>query len=259
MPQANIGGLELYYIVDGAADRPTLLLSNSLGTNADMWAWQIPALAQHFQVVRYDTRGHGRSSVPEGEYDFDGLAADAAALLTHLGIAKAHVCGLSMGGMTAMRLALARPDLVGKLVLCNTAARIGSAAGWSERIAAVTANGLATMANGLVERWVSDGFRQSKPGHTQMLVDMLKRTADAGYARNCAALRDGDLTAEVGGIIAPSLVISGTKDMAATTAQAEELTDRLPDGRHLSLDSSHISNWEQPEQFSRALIEYLAV
>ncbi|EJW11340.1 Beta-ketoadipate enol-lactone hydrolase [Rhodovulum sp. PH10] len=257
MPIADVNGVALSYTVDGAADRPVLLFSNSLGTSADMWAWQLPALLPHFRIVRYDTRGHGRSAVPEGDYDFDLLAQDAEALLTHLGVRKAHVCGLSMGGPTAMRLALRRPDLVDRLVLCNTAARIGSAQGWSDRIAAVAARGLATMAPELVERWVSDGFREKSPALAWMLVDMLRRTPDAGYVRNCAALRDGDLTAEVPSISAPTLVISGSLDAATTTAQAAELAARLPNARHIDLVSSHISNWEQPEAFSNALLQFL--
>src|SRR5690606_1337695 len=146
MAYADLSQARLFYVIDGPADAPVLVLSNSLGTCSDMWARQIPELTKHFRVLRYDTRGHGKSSVPEGEYSFEQLGNDVAELLAHLGIKRAHFCGLSMGGPTGLWLALARPELVGKLILCNTAARIGSAAGWSARIAAVAEQTLENMA-----------------------------------------------------------------------------------------------------------------
>src|SRR3546814_5298333 len=147
-----------------------------------MWARQVPALSQHFRVLRYDTRGHGQSSVPAGEYSFAQLAGDVAELLEHLDIARADFCGLAMGGPTGLQLALDHPQRVRKLVLCNTAARIGSVQSWSARIAAVSQNGLENMAPGLVERWLSPAFRAAEPGLTQVLVDMLRRTSNEGYS-----------------------------------------------------------------------------
>ena len=257
MPYADLSRARLYYVVDGPADAPALLLSNSLGSTADMWSQQVPALARHLRVVRYDTRGHGKSAVAEGEYRFEQLASDAVELLDHLGIARAHACGLSMGGPTVMQLALAHPDRVGKLVLCNTAARIGSAEGWSARIDAVKQNTLAAMAPTLVERWLSDSYRKAQPGLTQVLTDMLRRTPDAGYNANCAALRDGDLRDRVGAIKAPTLVIGGTHDVAATPQQGRELAEAIPGARYAELDASHISNWEAPEAFTRLLLDFL--
>ncbi|MFQ6746715.1 alpha/beta fold hydrolase, partial [Bordetella pertussis] len=158
MSYADLSQARLYYVIDGPADAPVLVLSNSLGTCADMWARQIPELSRRFRVLRYDTRGHGKSSVPDGEYSFAQLGGDVAELLEHLRIERAHFCGLSMGGPTGMWLALERPELIDRLVLCNTAARIGSAEGWSARIAAVRQDGLETMAPGLVERWLTPQY-----------------------------------------------------------------------------------------------------
>ncbi len=257
MPYADLSQARLYYVVDGPADAPVLVLSNSLGTNADMWARQVPALSRHFRVVRYDTRGHGRSSVPEGEYRFEQLANDVVELLDHLGVARAHFCGLSMGGPTGLTLALNHPDRIDRLVLCNTAARIGSAQGWTDRIATVQQTGLANMAYGVVERWLTDGFREREPGLTQVLVDMLRRTPDAGYNGNCAALRDADLRARLGEIRARTLVIAGTHDLAATPADSRYLTEHIGGARYVELDTSHISNWENPEAFTRAVLDFL--
>ncbi|MFY0477890.1 3-oxoadipate enol-lactonase [Achromobacter marplatensis] len=258
MAYAELSQARLFYVIDGPADAPVLVLSNSLGTCSDMWARQIPELTKHFRVLRYDTRGHGKSSIPDGEYTFAQLAGDVAELLAHLNITQAHFCGLSMGGPTGIALALAHPQLVTKLILCNTAARIGSAEGWSTRIAAVADQTLEKMAPTLVERWLTDGYRAGEPGLTQVLIDMLRRTPDAGYSANCAALRDADYRAQVSAITAPTLVISSTHDLAATPAQGKELATAIPGARYVELNTSHISNWEQPEAFTRAVVDFLA-
>ena len=257
MAYAELSQARLFYVIDGPADAPVLVLSNSLGTCSDMWARQIPELTKHFRVLRYDTRGHGKSSIPDGEYTFAQLAGDVAELLAHLNIKRAHFCGLSMGGPTGIALALAHPERVGKLILCNTAARIGSAEGWSTRIAAVADQTLEKMAPTLVERWLTDDYRAAEPGLTQVLIDMLRRTPDAGYSGNCAALRDADFREQVSSITAPTLVISSTHDLAATPAQGQELAAAIPGARYVELNTSHISNWEQPEAFTRAVVDFL--
>ncbi|AZY47970.1 3-oxoadipate enol-lactonase [Bordetella avium] len=257
MPYADLSQVRLYYVVDGPADAPALVLSNSLGTNADMWARQVPALAHHFRVVRYDTRGHGRSSVPDGEYCFEQLAGDVVELLDHLGVARAHFCGLSMGGPTGLTLALNHPERIDRLVLCNTAARIGSAQGWSDRIAAVEKQTLAAMAPAVVERWLTEGYRQREPGLAQVLVDMLRRTPDAGYQANCAALRDADLRPRLAEIHTRTLVIASTHDLAATPADGQYLAAHIPGARYVELDTSHISNWEDPDSFTRHVLAFL--
>ncbi|CAB3672997.1 3-oxoadipate enol-lactonase [Achromobacter piechaudii] len=257
MAYADLSHARLFYVIDGPADAPVLVLSNSLGTCSDMWARQIPELTRHFRVLRYDTRGHGKSSIPDGEYTFAQLAGDVAELLAHLNIERAHFCGLSMGGPTGIALALSHPERVGKLILCNTAARIGSAEGWSTRIAAVAEQSLEKMAPTLVERWLTDGYRAAEPGLTQVLIDMLRRTPDAGYSANCAALRDADYREQVAAITAPTLVISSTHDLAATPAQGRELAAAIAGARYVELNTSHISNWEQPEAFTRAVVDFL--
>lgn len=257
MSYADLSHVRLYYVIDGPADAPALVLSNSLGTCSDMWARQIPTLSQHFRVVRYDTRGHGKSSVPAGEYTFSQLASDVAELLDHLNIDQASFCGLSMGGPTGLQLALDHPQRVRKLVLSNTAARVGSAEGWSSRMAAVTENGLESMASGLVERWLSPAYRAAEPGLTQVLVDMLRRTSNEGYNGNCAALRDADLRGKLADIKVPTLVISGSQDPATTPQDGQALANGITGARYVELDTSHIANWEQPDAYTRALVDFL--
>lgn len=257
MPYADLSHVRAYYVVDGPEDKPVLAFSNALGNVADAWAWQIPALSKHFRIVRCDTRGHGRSSTPAGDYTFGEIADDLIELLTFLGIKKASLCGISMGGQVCMTAALKRPDLVSKLVLCCTAARIGSVEGWSSRQEAVRTQGLESLAPTLAERWCSPGFPQSHPGHLQLLVDMLRRTSDEGYNGNVGALRDADLTAEVPRITAPTLVISGKNDLAVSTAQALATAKLIPGAKHLELDAAHVPNWERIDAFNAALIDFL--
>ena len=246
MSYADLSQVRLYYVIDGSADAPVLVLSNSLGTCADMWARQIPTLSQHFRVVRYDTRGHGKSSVPAGEYTFSQLAGDVVELLDHLNIDQASFCGLSMGGPTGLQLALDHPQRLRKLILSNTAARIGSAEGWTTRIDAVSQNGLENMAPGLVERWLTPDFRAAEPGLTQVLVDMLRRTSNEGYSANCASLRDADLRPRLAEIKVPTLVIAGTHDPSTSPQDGRDLQAGIANAQYVELKTSHISNWEQP-------------
>lgn len=257
MAYVDLNDVRLYYTEDGRTDAPALVFTHSLGTSADLWARQIPALAPYFRIIRYDTRGHGLSSLPLGDYSFAALADDLTGLLDHLGIAKAHLCGTSMGGMTVMQAALKRPDLVDRLILCNTAARIGSVESWSARIALVAEQGLGPLAPSLISRWVAEDFLRTDPDHGQMLCDMLRRTADAGYMGNCAALRDGDLRAEMAAITAPALVISGTLDLAVSPEQANGLAASLTKSHHVRMAVAHTSNWEQPETFNQILLRFL--
>jgi 3-oxoadipate enol-lactonase len=257
MPIADLGSARLYYVVDGPSDAPALVLSNSLGTTADMWAPQMPALTERFRVIRYDTRGHGLSSCPPGDYTFDQLADDVAGLLDHLKIAKAHFCGLSMGGPTGLQLALAQPHRVEKLVLCNTAARLGSVEGWNARMAAVAETGLDELAPSLIERWITPAFRRHRPVQTRQLLDMLRRSPEAGYINCCAALRACDLRNRLAAVAVPALVIAGTHDLAATPEQGRELAAGIGGARYVELDASHLSNWEQAEAFTETLLEFL--
>jgi 3-oxoadipate enol-lactonase len=257
MPYAELAHSRIHYLLDGPADKPVLMLSNSLGANADMWARQVPALTQRFRVLRYDTRGHGRSSVPATGYDFGALTDDVIGLLDHLHIDQVYFCGLSMGGPTGMGLALKQPARVRKLILCNTAARIGTPESWQARIDAVSKNGLESMAPAIFERWLTPEYRAAEPGTSQILLDMLRRTDQEGYVRACSALKLLDMRDRISAIACPALVISGTHDLAATPQQGRELAAVLRAGEYRELDASHISNWERPVEFTDVVMDFL--
>jgi 3-oxoadipate enol-lactonase len=257
MPQAQLGEVRVNYRFDGRDDAPVLVLSNSLGTSLPMWEPQMPALAQHFRVLRYDTRGHGASSSPPGPYTIAQMGMDVLALLAHVGVARAHFCGLSMGGMIGMWLGINAPAHLERLVLCNTAARIGPPENWNTRIARVREGGMAAIADLVVARWFSASFIASNPVVVQSTRQMLLDTSPDGYVASCAAVRDMDQRDDVGRISATTLVISGTHDGVCTPADCRYLVDRIDVARYVELDAAHISSLERPVEFTRALIDFL--
>jgi 3-oxoadipate enol-lactonase len=250
-------GTRLYYELEGRDDAPLLVLSNSLGTTLDMWAPQMPALLQHFRVLRHDARGHGRSDVTPGPYTIVQLGEDVLALMDHLGIARAHFCGLSMGGMIGMWLGTHHAQRLDRLVLCNTAAKIGTPDTWNPRIAKVEAEGMASIVDIVLDRWFTAGYRQRAPEQVAIVRGMLLDTAPAGYSANCAAVRDMDQRAEIAAITVPTLVIAGTHDGSTPAADGRAVADAIPGARYVELDAAHLSNWEQSEQFTQALLGFL--
>ena len=257
MSYLDNNGARLYYELEGRDDAPLLVLSNSLGTTLDMWSPQMPALLQHFRVLRHDTRGHGRSDVTPGPYTIAQLGSDVLALMDHLGIVRAHFCGLSMGGMIGMWLGTHHAGRLDRLVLCNTAAKIGTPDTWNQRIARVEAEGMAPIVDTVLERWFTAGFRQRAPERVAVVRDMLLHTAPAGYSANCAAVRDMDQRAEIASIAVPTLVIAGTHDGSTPAADGRAVADAIPGARYVELDAAHLSNWEQSEQFTQALLGFL--
>jgi 3-oxoadipate enol-lactonase len=259
MPYATIKDAQLHYRLEGDAGKPVLILSNSLGTSFEMWSPQMAQFTQAFQVLRYDTRGHGESTVTPGPYRIEQLASDVVALMDQLHIASAHFCGLSMGGLTGMALAIHHPERVQKLVLCNTAACIGSADAWNTRIAAVEKDGVAPLAQTIVARWLTPDYAAQHPATVTALEDMLRATQPAGYAAACAAVRDADLRSQVAQIAAPNLIISATGDIPTPPADGQFLQQQIGGSRYIELDAAHLSNQEQAAAFSRAVVDFLAV
>lgn len=257
MPTAQLGEVRVNYRFDGRDGAPVLVLSNSLGTSLAMWEPQIPALADHFRVLRYDTRGHGASSAPPGPYTIAQMGMDVLALLAHVGVARAHFCGLSMGGMIGLWLGINAPAHLDRLVLCNTAARIGPPENWNTRIARVREGGMGAIADVVLARWFSASFLASSPALTGEARQMLLDTSPEGYVASCAAVRDMDQRDDVGRISAATLVIAGTHDGVTTPADCRYLADRIDVARYVELDAAHISNLERPAQFTQALIDFL--
>lgn len=246
---------------DGEASAPALVLSNSLGTTLEMWAPQVAAWAQDFRLVRYDTRGHGGSPVTPGPYDFDGLGNDVLAILDALHIERAHFCGLSMGGHTGLWLGIHASDRLQSLVICNSAAKIGTAAAWTERAAMVRssgADGMRSLAESAPGRWFTPEFVHRQPALVRQTQDGIAAIASEGYAACCEALATSDLTQQLGQIRAPTLLVAGAFDPVTTVADAEAMQASIAGAQRAVVPASHLSNLEAPEAFSQAVLGFLA-
>jgi len=239
-------------------DLPVLVLSHSLGTDLTLWDPQMPAFVKQFRVLRHDLRGHGGSSATAGPYTIELLARDVLALLDGLGIARAHFCGLSIGGQIGLWLGLHASDRLHKLVVCNSAARIGTDAAWNARIEAVRRGGVAAIAEGVIDGWLTPAFRARASGQAERLRRVLLATPPAAYAAACAAVRDFDARETVAGVRAPTLVVSGSADKATTPAEGRFLAERIPGARYLEVAAAHLSNVEAAETFTSGVAAFLA-
>lgn len=257
MPKANVGGTTLHYTSDGDERAPPLVFANSLGADHTMWDPQLPAFARHFRVIRYDARGHGESAVTPGPYTVETLARDAIALLDHLRIGQAAFCGLSLGGATGQWLGIHAGDRLTRLVLANTAAKIGTADAWNQRIAAVDAGGVPAIADAVLARWFTAAYADREPWIVQRMRAMMERQPAAGYAAQCAAVRDHDTRADLARIAVPTLVIGGAHDTSTTAADARFLAQQVAGARYVELDAAHISNVEAATAFDAALLSFL--
>jgi 3-oxoadipate enol-lactonase len=257
MALTRINGASFHYRLDGPADAPVVVLSDSLGTNLAMWDAQIPALAQKFRVLRYDSRGHGLTEVTPGPYRIAGLAQDVVGLLDALEVRAAHYCGISVSGLIGQWLGINAPHRFKTLTLCNTAARIGTTDGWNTRIAAVKQSGIAPISDGVVSRWFTEDFAKRAPAQIEAARQMLLHTLPEGYAATCAALRDEDLREAIAGIHTPTLVISGAHDAATTPPDGQFVAGKIPCAQYLELNAAHLSNIEAVEPFTAALLNFL--
>ena len=258
MAFVKANGIRIHYELTGGAELPVLVLSHSLGVNLAMWEPQLSALTACFRVLSYDTRGHGESSVPAGAYAIEQLGQDVLGLLNALGIAQASFCGLSMGGVVGQWLGIHAPHRLHKLVLADTAAKIGTEETWNTRIATVERDGLSPVIPGTLERWFTAGFRAQQPETIAKTEAMLKATKPAGYAGCCAALRDADFRSSVRQIVSPTLVITGSEDPVTPPRDARFLTDAIGSSTYAELPAAHLANIEAADAFSTALVDFLA-
>jgi len=259
MPWLEHDNVRLYHELDDthAADKPVLVLSNSLGTNLGMWAPQLDALRQHFRVLRYDQRGHGQTSVPDAPFGVAQLGGDVLALLDHYNIDRALFCGLSMGGLTGLWLAAHHGERFPRMVVTNTAALIGTQQSWDTRIAQVEQGGMVGITEIVLERWFTQGYRDANPNRVDIVRAMLLSTPDAGYNGNCAAIRDADLRAQLPAMRVPMLVIGGTHDISTPAAQTKLIADGVPGAQYVELSAGHLANWEQADGYTEALVSFL--
>ena len=236
----------------------TFVFVNALGTDLRIWDGVVANHAGAFRALRYDLRGQGLSDAPPPPYAVDDHVADLAALLDAHEIAGAIVIGMSVGGMIALALASVRPDLVRLLVLCDTAHKIGTPEMWSARIEAVRANGLASIADAVLERWLSAEYRQAHAVDLAGYRNMLTRNPVEGYIGTCATLRDTNLTSAASRLTQPTLCLVGEADGATPPALVRSLSELIPDATFETIaNAGHLPSIEQPALLSSRIESFV--
>ena len=243
--------------IEGTPNSPVLVFSNSLGTDLRMWDQIVKFLLPYFRIIRYDTRGLGQSEVTSSPYTVDQLGQDLLDLINDLGLDKFHFCGLSMGGQIGQWLGIHHSHRLNKLILCNTAARIGTEKGWNDRIDLIQKEGMKAIWEGTQKVWFRDAFVQNNTSLVDDLREMFLCNSVLGYSNCCAAVRDADFRTELHKIGVDTLVIAGDEDPATTVADAEFLVEQIPQSSLNVLPTRHISALEQPKAFAETLIEFL--
>jgi len=257
----SANGISMNYTFEGPANAPVVTMSHSLATDLGMWDETVPALTSRFRVLRYETRGHGKTEAPRGAYTLDQLADDALALLRDLGIQKTHWVGLSMGGMIGQALALKSPKVLQSLSLCDTSSRIPTDAKplWDDRIRTAEAKGMEPLVEPTLSRWFTPAFREKKKDVVDRVATMIRNTPVAGYAGCCQAISALNLTDRLSAIKVPTIVIVGEDDPGTPVAASRVIAENIK-GAQLEIipAAAHLSNIEQPEKFNRALSTFLA-
>ncbi|WP_449576258.1 3-oxoadipate enol-lactonase [Lelliottia nimipressuralis] len=249
--------MEIEFRLDGPEGAPLLVLSNSLGTTWAMWQEQLPALTPHFRVLRYNTRGHGRSAVGQQPVTLERLGQDVIALLDHLDVERASFCGISLGGLTGMWLNRHAPERFHRIVVANTAARIGQEEGWRQRAARVREQGMAPVAESAADRWFTPAFLHSNPEVVYPLIEQLAATPAEGYAACCDALAVAELHDDLTHMSRPMLVIAGEYDPVTTPRDAETIVLNAPHAHVLILPASHLSNVACAAAFNQHVTTFL--
>jgi 3-oxoadipate enol-lactonase len=248
----------LHHRLDGHEGAPVLMLSNSLGTAVGMWDDHLPALVDHFRVLRYDQRGHGRTAAPLGPYTIAELGRDALDLLDQLGMERVSFCGTSLGGMTGMWLAINAPERIDRLALCCTSAHLPPRETWTERAVTVRTHGVEAVVDAQLERWFTPALAERRPDALGRIRRALLATPPEGYAGCCEAIASHDLRRELGSIRAPTLVLAAKDDPATPPDHGRLIADAIDGARFVVLERArHLAVVECPEESARALLAHL--
>jgi 3-oxoadipate enol-lactonase len=254
----SVAACQVHYERAGPPDGPAVVLASSLGTELSMWEAQASALADRFQVIRYDLRGHGRSPAPAGPYSIAELGADLLALLDRLELERASLCGISIGGMSSMWVAAHASSRVDRLVVCCSSARVDPDARYRERAAIVREHGVEKIADAVLARWFTPSFARAKPDVVELLRARLIATPREGYAGCCEALAAMDLRAALPSIEAPTLVIAGRDDPALPPEHSRRIADAIPGARlEVVPGAAHLANIEQPTVVGELIAHHL--
>jgi 3-oxoadipate enol-lactonase len=257
MTAVMIGGEEFHILVEGSEGRPVLMLSNPLGTHLHFWDPQVPALLEHFRLVRYDSRGHGKTLAGDGHYALDQLGQDALAIADALGIAKFHWLGLSIGSVVGLWLLIHARSRIGRALLAGTAAQIPGPDMWNSRVQSARDFGMESVSAAAAERWFTKRFRETEPAKVERVLAMVRATEVQGYTAACGALRDMDLREAIRGITNEVLVIAGRRDLSTPPGMGALVASSIEGAKLVTLDAPHMSNIEDEGNFTKAVLDFL--
>ena len=254
----ELDGATLNYEISGNPEKPWLTFSNSLATDLHMWDEQEKALGNDFHVLRYDKRGHGMSRPVEGPYSFDDLIGDVVGLWNHLGIDRSYFVGLSIGGMTAQGLLLKHPERVIATVMANTMAQCVQVAIWEDRVNVVRGQGLESVVKPTLERWFTEGYRNSGASRIDDVRAMIRNTSVAGYTGCARAIQTLDYLHQLDSLDHPVLLIAGTHDAGTPVAGMQLMHEHIPNSEYVELPAAHISNIERDTEFTAEVRSFLS-
>jgi len=257
--ETTVNGRKINYEIAG--NGPWLTLSHSLACDLHMWDEQMDALTQKYKVLRYDTRGHGKSEAPAGAYTLEGLADDVHGLMQTLGIKRTHWAGLSMGGMIGQTFALKYPGVFQSMVLADTTSRYPAEAApiWEDRIKTAQTEGMDAIVDGTLARWFTEPYRKKNPPALARVGASIRATPVAGFVGCCHAIPTINVTQRLKEIACPTLVIVGEQDPGTPVAMAREIHEAKPGSKLVIIPSAaHLSNIEQPQAFTAAMLDFLA-
>src|ERR1700730_8128745 len=257
MTDITIAGETFNVLIEGDENKEVLMLSNPMGTNLHLWDPQIPALAEHFGVVRYDSRGHGASVANQGPYSVEGLARDVLAIMDALGIERVHGLGLSMGSIVGLWLLIHARERIGRAVLASAAAQIPGPDLWNNRIQSARETGMNGVAMAAAERWFTKAFRDANPEKVEAVVEMVRTTPLHGYLAACAAGRDMDQREAIRSIRNKVLVIAGRHDPSTPPGMGALVASSIEGAKFVTLEASHMSNIEDEANFTKAAVDFL--
>jgi 3-oxoadipate enol-lactonase len=258
---ADVNGTSIYYELHGAADGRVLALCHSLGTSTALWDGQVAAAESTLpgmRILTYDVRGHGRSAVSPVYVSIELLAADFIALLDLLNIDRVDFAGVSLGGIVGQWLGVRAPERIDRLILANTAAKLGALDMWNTRMAMVADRGLAPIVEGAIGRWFTVDFAAREPAAADAFRRILLGTPPSGYIAACAAIRDADLRRLAKQIAVPTLVVAGESDVVTTVDDAAWLAANIPNASMITLPAAHLANVEAASEFNDAISQFLS-
>ena len=259
MPAVDVNRTTINYRFDGPEQGQVVMLSNSLASDLAMWDSQVPDLVKAgYRVLRYDSRGHGRSAVPHGPYTIEMLAGDAVGLLDALGLDKIHFCGLSKGGMVGQMLGIQNAGRLLSLVLSSTSAYIGPRKIWDEFIETVRNNGMSAVVDATIDRWFTKKGQARLSSDVEKFRRSILETPIDGFCACCAAIRDMDLRDSISSISNRTLVIVGEHDLGTPVSESELIHERIASSVLTVIpDAAHLVNVEKADVFNDKLIKFI--